>query len=557
MTQPSRIVIGIGALLALARAGGAGAAPERPGALMNLYARARAAEARGDARAANADFAQLLARDPASGTVTQHAYRQALASGDTALALRAARLLERGAALPPDGRVLLVADAIRVRDWAAARAQVDRLQGERLFGFLVPYLRAWIALGSKSGGDPPTLIEAARTIRLAQPYLGEQRAMLLFALGRADEGVAALRSGVSSDIAAWPVRTRLIAADALGAAGARERALGLLDGGDAALAAMRGMLIAGRRLPAPMDGPAPGVASLLLHVAADLGRQQLAPPGLALARDATLLAPRDGGAWLLVADLLQSGRRHDQALAALGNVAPADPYATSAYALRVALLSDKGDQEGALADALKATQAPGAGPWARVGDVYLAMTRPKDAAAAYARAIDAARAAKAPAAEVWPLYLQQGDALDRSGDWTASKASLEQALALAPDQPLVLNQLGYSLIAHRDDVARGAMLVERASAMRPDDPAITDSLGWAHYLRGQVGAALPLLERASAAEPAEPTINEHLGDAYWAAGRTYEARYAWRAALLTAADADRSRLASKIDEGFTAATASP
>lgn len=547
----------LSAVVVIACAGAGGAASERPGSLVILYAHARAAEARGDARAATADFAQLLARESPSGIVTQHAYRQALESGDTTLALRAARLLDRGAALPPDGRVLLAVEAVRMRDWASARAQLDRLQQERLFAFLAPYLRAWIALGSKSGGDPLALIEPAASIPLAQPYLGEQRAMLLFALGRADEGVAALRSGVSSDIAAWPVRTRLIAADALASDGARERALGLLDGDDPALAAMRALLMAGKRLPVPVDGPAPGIASLLLHVAADLGRQQLAPPGLALARDATVLTPRDGGAWLLVADLLQTAKRQDQALAALGDVAPTDPFATSAYALRVALLSDKGDQDAALADALKVTQAPGAGPWARVGDVYLAMNRPKDAASAYARAIDAARVGKAPAAEVWPLYLQRGDALDRSGDWIAAKASLEQALALAPDQPLVLNQLGYSLIARRDDVARGGALITRANAMRPDDPAITDSLGWTRYLQGQVAASLPLLEKASAAEPAEPTINEHLGDAYWAAGRTYEARYAWRAALLTAALPDRARLTSKIDDGFTAATASP
>ena len=96
-----------------------------------------------------------------------------------------------------------------------------------------------------------------------------------------------------------------------------------------------------------------------------------------------------------------------------------------------------------------------------------------------------------------------------------------------------------------------------ATKLRPDHPAITDSLGWSLYLRGKAGDALPLLERAAAGDPGEPTINEHLGDAYWSIGRQYEARYAWRAALLTAEDKDKARLNAKIDMGLDKATAAP
>jgi predicted negative regulator of RcsB-dependent stress response len=66
-----------------------------------------------------------------------------------------------------------------------------------------------------------------------------------------------------------------------------------------------------------------------------------------------------------------------------------------------------------------------------------------------------------------------------------------------------------------------------------------------------------LLERAAAGSPAEPTINEHLGDAYWTSGRELEARYAWRAALVTAEEKDRARLNAKIDGGLDKGTAAP
>jgi Flp pilus assembly protein TadD len=93
--------------------------------------------------------------------------------------------------------------------------------------------------------------------------------------------------------------------------------------------------------------------------------------------------------------------------------------------------------------------------------------------------------------------------------------------------------------------------------LRPDDPAITDSLGWVYYLRGDVPKAIETLERAVAGEPSEPTINEHLGDAYWTAGRRYEARYAWQAALVYADKEDASRISRKLDTGLTPEVAAP
>jgi tetratricopeptide (TPR) repeat protein len=298
---------------------------------------------------------------------------------------------------------------------------------------------------------------------------------------------------------------------------------------------------------------------LFARVATDFGQQQLAPLGLVLGRYATFLAPQDGSNWLAVVDLLGSMRRIDASLEALSHITNDDPLASTALALRVALLSQSGDKQAALQEALKATNVPGAGAdeWGRLGDVYQSLTQPKEAAQAYARAVTAAEAAKVSNDGMWPLWLQLGAALDLAGDWAGSKAAMQKALAIAPNQPMVLNQYGYSQIAHRENVADASLMIERASRLRPDDPAITDSLGWVYFLRGKVTDAVPLLEKAVAGDPGEPTINEHLGDAYWTSGRIFEARYAWRAAMVTADDKDRGRLSTKIDTGLSEATASP
>lgn len=521
-----------------------------------LYVRARAAATAGDARAASDGFSQLLTRDPTSPLLAQRAYAQALSAGDLPLALRATRQLERQGAIRPDGQLLLAIEAIRTGNWADAQTTLNGVEKDKLFSFLVPMMRAWIALGTHQG-DPLAIIEPVRAMPIAQPYFAEQRALLLIAMGKTEEGVSALRA--ASQNRPTSIRLRMIAAGALAGEKQGPRALDALQGDDPTLVAARARIEAGKRLPGQIDGAATGIAVLLVRVASDFGQQQLAPIGFTLARFATFLAPQDAAGWLMTANLLGSMQRLAPALDALSHIPSDDPLSPAALALRIALLSQLGNRDAALAEALKAVEAPGAdvAAWSRLGDVYLAMSRPADGAKAYAKAIALAEANKQPSDLLWPLWLQQGAALDQAGDWAGSKAAMTKALALAPNQALVLNQLGYSQVSHRENVARASALIEQASKLRPDDPAITDSLGWVYYLRGDVAEAVPLLERASSGDPTEPAINEHLGDAYWKSGRLLEARYAWRAALVTAEDKDRARLNSKIDIGLSDATAAP
>ncbi len=478
--------------------------------LGSLYVRARVAELAGDTRAANADFGILLTEAPANAMFATRAYRQALSAGDMALAVRAAHLLDAHQTPPADMRILLVLDRVKARDWVKARDSTEKLAQDHVFGFLAPYLRAWIAQGS-GVGDPLVLAEGGRGLPLAAPYYTEQRALLLIAMGKSQEAAA----GLGPQAAA--------------------------------------------QLPAAVKGPDQGLSRLLVQVATDFARQQFTPVGMILARMATYVAPDDMPGWFLLADLLRRMQRPDLALAALDHIDATDPLYPAAGALRIQLLNDSGRSDAALAEALAATkrETAGAADWARVGDLYLLMDKPGDAATAYAKAVALAEGRKAPPEALWPLLLQQGEALDLAGDWPHARQSLVRAYQLAPDQPTVLNQVGYAQIEHRENIAQASAMIEQASKLRPDDPAITDSLGWVLHLQGKTADAVSLLERAAAGDPGESAINEHLGDAYWTLGREYEARYAWRAALITAEDKDRSRLTSKIDIGLDKATAAP
>ena len=81
-------------------------------------------------------------------------------------------------------------------------------------------------------------------------------------------------------------------------------------------------------------------------------------------------------------------------------------------------------------------------------------------------------------------------ALERSGEWERADADLQRALELKPDQPLVLNYLGYSWIDRGLTLTRGLKMIEKAVELRPEDGYIIDSLGWAHYRLGNIPSAI-------------------------------------------------------------------
>jgi Flp pilus assembly protein TadD len=301
------------------------------------------------------------------------------------------------------------------------------------------------------------------------------------------------------------------------------------------------------------------MAELLGRMALDLNGQEVPQLALSFARLATFLAPESAESWLIAADLLAGQGRHEAALAALARVPQGDVFAVTAADRRMTILVEANRTDEALA---LARQAAADGPgsidnWTRLGDILNQTDRHSEAATAYSRALDLAKAGPEAQHPPWALWLLRGSALTQAGDWAQGKAALEEARRLAPEQPVVLNFLGYSQLERRENIAEAEKLISEANRLQPEDPAITDSLGWAHYVRGDLPRAIDLLERASQGQPADAAIAEHLGDAYYSAGRRYEARYAWQAALPYAEGAAANRLRSKIDTGLRPDLAAP
>lgn len=153
----------------------------------------------------------------------------------------------------------------------------------------------------------------------------------------------------------------------------------------------------------------------------------------------------------------------------------------------------------------------------------------------------------------WNLFYQLGIAYERLKVWDKAEAAFLRALELSPNQPQVMNYLGYSWIDMNINLERGMELIRAAVDLRPNDGYIVDSLGWAHYRQGQYEAAVRELERAVLLRPSDPTINDHLGDAFWRVGRKTEAYFQWERALATMAEFDESlvpAIEKKLKEGL-------
>ena len=257
----------------------------------------------------------------------------------------------------------------------------------------------------------------------------------------------------------------------------------------------------------------------------------------------------------MLALLLEDDDRPTDALDILHGIDPGDPFANQAEDAEVRLLLATNRQAEALRRAQEIVAArPGPDSYARLGVVHIEMKNYAAAAEEYGRAIQLTESV-ASSDEPWMLHLYRASALEEAGKWDETKAELALALKSQPDNALLLNFLGYGKLERGEDLDEAEAMVRRASALRPDDASITDSLGWAEYKRGRLPQAIATLQRAAQAEPSQAEVQEHLGDALYTAGRRYEARFAWRAALVNAKSDDQARIQAKIDAGLSAATA--
>ena len=530
----------------------AGSAPAANPDQLSTYVTARAADALGDPARAAQLFANLSRERPADMSLKRRAIIGAIAAGDMKLALQLGRAVPL-AETPLDLRLLLVADEIRAGRGRQAIEILRTKQGIIDSSFLAPFVEAWVLAEKRNPRAAEVLAQVPRGSALAA-QINEHRALTYLKLKRPQDAAPFAKIAVAS-AGGRADRLRLALADGFLAAGDRAEALAMLDGQGPALAEGRARIAAGKPTGLAIDTPEKAYSELMLGLSLALGRMQDKSLPISFAQIARYANPSNSAGAVLLALLLEDDDRPTDALDILHAVDPADPLAGQAEDAEIRLLIDSKREAEALRRAQQIVAArPGPDAYARLGVVHIEMNNFPAAADAYGRAIQAS--ATAPSSdELWMLRLYRASALEESGKWDEAKAELALALKDRPDNPLLLNFLGYGKLERGEDMDAAEAMVRKASSLRPEDASITDSLGWAEFKRGRLPEAIATLQRAAEADPSQAEIQEHLGDALFTAGRRYEARFAWRAALVNAEPEDKNRIQSKIELGLTAATA--
>ena len=530
-------------------------APAQQTGFAGSYLAGRAAAAREDHAAAARFYAAALARDPDNRALRDRALTFMLLSGDLRGAAGVAGALARA---DPDHRLAalaLVADDFRTAEFDAA---ADRLSGgaEGMNALVRRLLAGWAEVGradreameaafAVEGGDAMTRIFASYHLGLARAAMGDLEGAETALRAAAPDGSGGRRPTLA--LAAVLEMTERQAE-------ARE----LLEG---AVGPSR----VGRRAQAELarmargEGPSllvrsarSGAAETFFSIAGALGAERGAQVALLYARLATALRPELHEGHLLIGDLLSSERRWAEAASAYATVPRRSPLFPEAEIGRADALQalERHDEAIAALERVAEAEPESLRAWLALASARRRAERWERAAEAYDRAIALIDPVEP---RHWGVFYERGIAHERAGQWEKAEADFLKALELEPEQPLVLNYLGYSWVELRRNLERAQDMIERAVEQRPEDGYITDSLGWVLYRVGKYEAAVPHLERAVELEPTDPIINDHLGDALWMVGRRLEARFQWKRALsFDPEPEDAERIRAKLERGLDA-----
>ena len=257
-------------------------------------------------------------------------------------------------------------------------------------------------------------------------------------------------------------------------------------------------IAAGQKPEALIRNPADGAAEALFGIAASLTDAQSADVSILYLRMALYLRADLGLGQILLADRFETLRKFNSAIAIYHAIEPGSPYYRMAQ-IQAALDEQRdGKNDQAIADLRKlVTSQPGDGEaWVALGDSYRAAEKYAEAVDAYD---NAEKATDKPTRRDWPTFYARAMAKEKLGKLDDSETDIQTALKLSPEQPELLNYLGYSWVDRGRNIPEALSMLEKARSLRPYDGYIVDTVGWAYYRLGRYDDAAKTLGAASAA----------------------------------------------------------
>ena len=293
-----------------------------------------------------------------------------------------------------------------------------------------------------------------------------------------------------------------------------------------------------------------GAAEALYGLGSAGSRQGDELPALVYLRLSLYLRPSSDLTAVTLASLFEQLKQSDQVIAVYKLVPSSSPLKMGAD-IQIALELDglgKTDEATRRLTDIVAALPHDVEALSALAELQRSTKKYAEAAATYDKAI---AAVGIPQRDNWTLFYFRGICYERSKQWPKAEADFKKALELNPDQPLVLNYLGYSWVDQGLNLEEAFKMLRKAVELRPNDGYIVDSLGWAHYRLGQYVEATETLEKAIDLKPADPILNNHLGDAYWRVDRRIEAHFQWNHARDMGPDPeDLPGILKKIEVGL-------
>lgn len=503
------------------------------GQAIGSFLAGRQARKDGDTSAAASYFSRVLAEDPDNRWIARRSFLLDVSDGQLERAMPLAERVISENERAPIAQLLSASNHLKHQRFSKTEAMIKKAGTRGAMQLIGPLMQAWAGFGS---GDMKRAIARLKPLERKvsfTPFVAYHKALLLGASGDAVgalEALDALPKNMSLDL-----RERLVYAALLEKRDGAEAASAYLKGLTARYGedpVLRAYLHHGRPISAafPVKTAQDGMAEAFYGAASALSRDSVEDVTRIYVHLALFLKPELDVAHALLGDMHDEKGHWSKAIAAYEAIEADSPYKWAAK-VRIAWALNSLEQTDEAEKLLRqmADERPdNISTLATLADMQRGHSRFGEAAKVYKEAVDRIGS---PEARHWSIYYALGIALERSKQWEAAEAALLKALEMNPDQPLVMNYLGYSWADKGVKLGEAVAMVRKAVDLRPADGYVIDSLGWAHFRRGEFNDALKHLERATELRPEDPVINEHLGDVYWKVGRRLESCFQWRHAL--------------------------
>ena len=524
--------------------------------LLGNYLAGRHARSLNDTAAAADFYRNALALDPTNEQLIEPAFVMELTEGRFVSAIELARKVPPSAKDRRMTELFLGLVDFKAKRWDEADKHFKAASSNPIGELTSVLARAWTLQAQMQADEALQLIEVQKQPEWAQSFLRYHRALIADVGGRRAEARANYEKIFKADTRT--LRTALAFTQHAANSGDMKLARSVLKEHMDKLSSdnhplaidLRDQLNSVTTLPLMIETPQDGLAEVFYG----LGDALIGEGGVGIAalylQMALYLKPEFPLALVSLANVYETTKRYDTALEVYARV-PAGTPLEGAIDIRKAInlnLLDKVDDAQSLLESLSKRTPNDVKPLDALGSIMRARKRYDDAIGYYSRAINLI---PKPEKRHWAYWYSRGTSYERVKKWPQAEADLQRALQLYPDQPMVLNYLGYSWVDQNKNLKQGMSLIEKAVALKPDDGYIVDSLGWAHYKIGNYKEAVRYLERAVELRPEDPVLNDHLGDALWRVGREREARYQWEQSLTLKPEMeDANRTKRKIDNGL-------